>query len=109
MVTKVAEKINSPGSLNDFSGSQRCKQQNTLCSGSVLLVSGHCQRCATRFSAGTHLFSIYFYDLCNNLSNSMYCFNAVNTIVYCCSTLLSQAVEFLQLTVLSVAFKSILF
>lgn len=37
----------------------------------------------------------------------MYRFDAVNTIVYCCSTLLSQAVEFLQLTVvLSVAFKS---
>lgn len=39
--------------------------------------------CAARFSAGTHLFSDYIYNLSDNVSNSTYRFYAANTIVYC--------------------------
>lgn len=45
---------------------------------------------------GLILFSIYINDLCNNLSSAMYNLYADDTIIYCCSTPVTQAFEFLQ-------------
>lgn len=47
---------------------------------------------------GLILFLIYINNHCNNLSNAMYNLYADDTIMYCCSTPVTQAFEFLQAT-----------